>query len=123
MSATGYAAQHLPPGPERDEVLGLIRVGVKFSAQHNGSKPGFMHRYLLGLANGMGGDLSFERLLLELRFEARRRALLGADKSPIEQVDESFELLTWHDPRRGRRQTPFGTLRNAWTGVRKRILG
>lgn len=121
MSATGYVAQHLPHGPELEEVLGLIRVGVKFSAQRGG-KPGFMHWYLLGLVDGMGGDLSFERLLLELRFEARKRALLGPEKSPIERVDDSFELLTWHDPRRGRRQMPFGSLRNAWTVVRKKVL-
>lgn len=123
MSCTGYAAEYLPPGPERDEVLGLIRIGVKFAAQMTGSKPGFMHRYLLGLADGMGGDLSFERLLLELKVEARKRELLGADTSPVERVDETFELLTWHDPRRGRRQMPFGSLRNAWTGVRKKVLG
>jgi hypothetical protein len=123
MSCTGYAAEYLPPGPERDECLGLIRIGVKFASQHNGSKPGYMHRYLLGLVGGMEGDLSFDRLLLELRFEARKRDLLGDDRSPIERVDESFEVLVWHDPRRGRRQMPFGTLRNAWTVVRKKVLG
>lgn len=122
MSCTGYAAAHLPPGPDREEVLCLIRIGVKFAAQHNGSKPGFMHRYLLGLAGRMGADLSFERLLIELRLEASWRALLGVEKSPIEKVDEEFELLTWHDPRRGRRQMAFGTLRNTWTAVRKKIL-
>lgn len=123
MSCTGWAAEFLPQGPERDACLGLIRIGVKFSAQHNGSKPGFMHRYLLGLAAGMGGDLSFERLLLELKLEARKRELLGADTSPVERVDETFELLTWHDPRRGRRQMPFGTLRNQLSAVRKKVLG
>lgn len=122
MSCTGYAAEYLPPGPELEELLGLVRIGVKFAAQHNGSKPGFMHRYLLRLAGGMGGDLSFERLLLELKLEARKREVLGADKSPVERVDEEFEVLTWHDPRRGRRQMPFGTLRNAWTAARKKNL-
>lgn len=121
MSCTGYAAEYLPPGPEREEVLGLIRIGVKFAAQHNGRKHGFLHGFLLDLARGMGGELSFERLLLRLRHEALKRDLLGDEASPMEKVDDGFELLTYHDPRRGRVQMPFGTLRNRWTDVRKKI--
>lgn len=121
MSATGYAAQHLPPGPERDECLGLIRAGVTFTAQQNGRKPGFLHCFLLALAGRLEGDLSFNGLLLELRVEARKRELLGEETSPVEKVDEAFEVLTYHEPRRGRIQMPFGTLRNKWTEVRKKI--
>jgi hypothetical protein len=122
VSATGYADQFLPPGPERDECMGLMRLGFEMAKQHTGRKRGFLYNYLLELARGMGGALTFERLVLELRLQARRRELLGEGTSPIEKVDEEFELLTWHDPRRGRRQTPFGTLRNRWTDVRKFFL-
>lgn len=122
VTCTGDAAMHLPPdGPVRDELLGLVRLGLAIEAQHTGRKPGFLHNYLTGLAGCMGGDLSFNRLLLELRLAAKKRALLGENISPIENVDESFELLTYHDRRRGRIQMPFSTLRNKWSKVRKKI--
>jgi len=124
VTCTGDAAEHLPPeGPVRDELLGLVRLGLAIEAQHTGRKPGFLHNYLVDLAARVGGDLTFNGLLLELRLEARKRELLGDDASPSERVDEGFELFTYHDPRRGRIQMPFGTLRNRWTDVRKKILG
>jgi hypothetical protein len=119
MSCTGYAAEYLPPGPERDECLGLIRIGVKFAAQHTGRKHGFLHNYLLGLARGMGGELSFERLLLRLRHEALKRELLGDEASPVEEIDEGFKMLAYYDPRLGRRQITLCTLRNKWSKVRE----
>jgi hypothetical protein len=34
---TGAASEYLPPDdPERDELLGLVRLGLKFQAQHTG---------------------------------------------------------------------------------------
>lgn len=121
MSVTGYVYHHLPEGPERDEALKLIRIGFKFDAQHNGKKPGFMACYLAGLAKRINGPLTFESLLLELRIQALARSVNGEAESPIENVDLSFELLTYHHPRRGRLQMPFGTLRNYLTTVKKEV--
>lgn len=124
ITCTAIAAEHLPPdGPVRDELLGLVRIGLAIKAQHTGRKPGFLHNYLLGLAGGMGGELNFERLLLRLRHEAMKRELLSDEAIPVEKVDEGFELLTYHEPRRGRVQMTFGTLRNKWTKVRKIFSG
>lgn len=119
MSVTGYVYDRLPEGPERDEALGLIRLGFKIAAQHNGKKPGFMACYLADLAKRIHGPLTFESLLLELRIQALARSVNGEAESPIENVDLSFELLTYHHPRRGRLQMPFGTLRNYLTTVKK----
>lgn len=119
MSVTGYVYDHLPEGPERDEALGLVRLGFRFAAQHNGKKPGFMACYLADLATRIHGPLTFESLLLELRIQALARSVNGEAESPIENVDLLFELLTYHHPRRGRLQMPFGTLRNYLTTVKK----
>jgi hypothetical protein len=119
MSVTGYVYDHLPEGPERDQALGLIRLGFKIAAQHTGKKPGFMACYLADLAKRIHGPLTFESLLLELRIQALARSVNGEAESPIENVDPAFELLTFHHPRRGRVQMPFGTLRNHLTRVKK----
>lgn len=104
---------------DREELLLLVRLGVKIRAQHNGKKPGFLACYLTDLAKRINGPLTFESLLLELRYQARVREVQGENASPIESVNVSFELLTYHDPRRGRLQMPFGTLRNHLTTLKK----
>lgn len=107
------------PASDRDELLVLIRLGVKFRAQHTGKKPGFLACYLADLAKRINGPLTFDSLLLELRYQARVREVQGAAASPVEKVDAQWELLTYHDPRRGRLQMPFGTLRNHLTTLKK----
>jgi hypothetical protein len=120
MGVTGYVYDNLPEGPERDEAIVMIRLGVKFAAQQNiGKKPGFMACYLTDLATRIKGPLTFESLLLALRIQALTLSVDDESDSPIENVDLSFELLTYHHPRRGRLQMPFGTLRNYLTKVKK----
>jgi hypothetical protein len=104
---------------DREELLLLVRLGVKIRAQHNGKKPEFLACYLADLAKRINGPLTFESLLLELRYQARVREVQGEAASPIEGVDLAFDLLTYHHPRRGRLQMPFGTLRNHLTRVKK----
>lgn len=104
---------------DREELLLLVRLGVKIRAQHNGRKPGFLACYLSDLAKQINGPLTFESLLLELRYQARVREVRGESASPIESCDASFELLTYHHPRRGRLQMPYGTLRNYLTTLKK----
>lgn len=102
---------HLPPGFERDELVRLARLGAKFAAQHRGRRPGFLRRYVRELV-GKLETRTFEALLVELELDAVRRDVLGEDASPIERVDRSFEVLTYHDPKHGRRQVTFKTIRN-----------
>lgn len=122
ITTTGAAAEHLPAdGPERDEILGLVRLGLRFRAQQDGRRPGFMRRYLIDLARKLEPPMTFERLLLQLAFEAQRRAFLGAAESPIEKIDRAADLVTYHDPKHGRLQVTFKTLRNHWTAVKKNL--
>ena len=34
-SATGCVAHYMPAGPKRDELLGLVRIGIKFKQQQH----------------------------------------------------------------------------------------
>lgn len=123
ITTTGAAAEHLPAdGPERDEILGLVRVALRFCDEQAGRRPGFMRRYLIDLARKIEPPMTFERLLLQLAFEAQRRAFLGVAESPIEKIDREFEMVTYHDQKHGRLQVTFKTLRNHLTAVKK-ILG
>lgn len=105
----------LPPGPERDEMLGLVRLGARFKAQQAGRRRGHLHKYIVDIVSGMKLPVSFDRLLDELELAAARRELQGAAASPIEKVDRVFDLVTHHNPRAGRRQITFGRLRNIFT--------
>jgi hypothetical protein len=111
---TGTLVRCIPAGLERDELLGLVRIGIKFAAQqHAGRRPGFLHRYVAGVVASMTAPVTFERLIVELELAAARRN--GGGETPIEQCSRSFELLTYHDPGRGRLQVSFGRLRNIFT--------
>ena len=117
-TATGYAAQHLPPGPQCDEIMVTLRVGLKFQQQQHGRRPGFLHRYIAGIVASTAAPATFDGLLEELELEATRRATDG-EAAPIETVNRVWELVTYHRPRRGRLQVAFGTLRNYFTAARK----
>ena len=49
MTATGALVQYVPEGPERDELLGLLRIGMAFRAQQRGRRPGFLTGYVRAL--------------------------------------------------------------------------
>ena len=102
---------HLPPGFERDELVRLVRVGAKFAEQHRGRRPGFLRRYVGELVRRLE-TRTFAALLVELELDAVRRDVRGERASPIERVDRSFEVLTYHDPKHGRRQVTFKRIRN-----------
>lgn len=121
MSVTGYLYENLPDSPERDNAMGLVRMGIAFKQNHIGRRHGYFFNYLVNLAGKINTTLTFDCLLTELSFEARRRELLGETVSPIEKVDREWELLTYHDPKRGRQQMPFATLRNKLSQVKTRL--
>ena len=108
----------IPEGPKRDELLGLVRIGIIFSQQqHAGRRPGFLHRYVAGIVARMAPPVTFERLIEALELAATRRN--GGDETPIEHCSRAFELLTYHDPRKGRLQVTFGRLRNIFTEAKR----
>lgn len=117
-TATGVAAAYIPPGKQRDQVMYLIRLGLPFRAQHVGRRPGFLHHYICGIVAGMEKP-TFTNLLAELDLAAARRDA-GGDREPIERVSRSFQLLTYHDPRAGRIQITFGTVRNYLTAAKNK---
>ena len=119
-TATGSVDYYFPPGDKRDHVMGLVRLGQVFERQHCGRKPGYLHHYICGIVAAMEKP-TFANLLAELDLAAARRDA-GDGSSPVERVSRSFELLTFHDPRAGRCQITFGTLRDYLTAAKKRKI-
>jgi len=120
--ATGALVRHVPAGKELDELLTLVRIGLRFRAQQKvGKKPGALARLVLDCARRAGPPYTFEKLLMEMAYAARRRALLGEYVSPVLEVDRSCDLVTINLPKRGIVDVPFGTLRNHLTRA-KNIL-
>ena len=114
MTATGMLLRFIPEGPERDELLGLVRIGVVFRNQQHGRRPGFLTRYVRRVVGTINRP-TFAALLIELELEALRRDLRGEDASPIERVNREWEMVTYHDPKRGRQQVSFKHIRNIAT--------
>ncbi|PTR07108.1 hypothetical protein C8R32_10864 [Nitrosospira sp. Nsp5] len=116
MSISRYIETSLPPGPERDQIIGLVNLGLSFQQQQNkGRRPGPLKAYLLKLIQKIDGPVSFDRLLEELELEAVRRDMHGTAASPIEQVNRVWAIVTYHHPRNGRQQLTFKTIRNKLT--------
>jgi len=113
MNLTRYVETSLPPSPEREEVLVLVKLGLSFQKQQRiGKRPGFLKDYLLKLFSTIDGPVTFDRLLHELELEAARRDMYGDNESPIEKVDRIWHLVTYHHPRTGRQQLTFKSIRN-----------
>lgn len=114
--ATGALVRFVPEGPEHDELLMLVRTGITFKRNHVGRRPGFLHRYIAGIVASMAAP-TFERLLEALELAATRRN--GGHENPIEHCSRSFSLLTYHDPRHGRKQVTLARVRNIFTEAKR----
>jgi hypothetical protein len=113
VNVTSYLENALPPSPEREELLALVRLGLSFQKhQRVGKRPGPLKAYLLKVAGKLESPVTFEKLLEELELEAVRRNMHGTTASPIEKVDRVWEIITYHHPRTGRQQLTFKTIRN-----------
>jgi hypothetical protein len=113
MNLTHYVETALPPSPEREELLTLVKLGLSFQRQQRiGKRPGFLKDYLLRLLTTIEGTVTFDRLLQELELEAARRDIYGENESPIEKVDRVWEIISYHHPRTGRQQLSFKSIRN-----------
>ncbi len=113
------ARRLLPPGRELDELVTVIRLGLKFRAQQRGRRPGYLHEYIQAVVARLAVPCTFASLIDELERDAARRALYGVKVSPVESVNRPWELVTIHEPRRGARKVPFKTIRNALTKCKK----
>lgn len=121
-TATGMVAQYLPPGPARDELLGLVRLGLKFRQRHGtGKKPGPIARLVLECARRAGEPHTFDAVLVELSLAARRRAFLGDRSMIVLDVSREDEFVTVDVPGRAPRDIPFATIRNHLTQAKKRL--
>ena len=50
MNETHYLEAALPPGPEKDRIIGLVNLGLSFQKQQRiGKRPGFLKDYFLKL--------------------------------------------------------------------------
>lgn len=115
--ATGRLVRALPPGPERDELLGLVRIGVRFKSQHVGRRPGALATLVAEIVGTMKDKPTFRNLLHELELAAARRSLYGP-AHPIEKVDRIWQVLTYHEGGE-RKQTTFDRVRNILTDAKK----
>ena len=118
---TGVAAPYLRGGPLRDELLGLIRIGIKFYQNHHaGGHPGFLRRYITGIVTSMAPPMTFERLLVELEIQAARRNLAGTgdDLPPVESVNRAREEIVYYEKKK-ERIAQFSYLRNIFTQAKK----
>jgi hypothetical protein len=107
---------------DQTELLTMAALGRAFAAQHGkGRRVGFRHRLVLELCQRIEGMPTFETLLYQLELAAARRRIHGEAASPVESVDRIWELVTIHEPAYGRRQMPFGTLRNLLTFARRQF--
>jgi hypothetical protein len=114
-TATGTAALYLPADESGRELMGLIRLGQKVAAQWVGRRTGTLAHVVLRCAQRGGPPYTFKQLLYELEYEAVIRSQDGERASPIEKVDRHWQLVTYHDPKLGRQQRPFATVRNKLT--------
>jgi hypothetical protein len=121
MSAADFALDNLPDSPEKDEILGLLRVMAAWKKNHCGRRPGAVHKYLMEVADGLGDNLSFDALVLELRYRLLRGHGNYANSADglLDDVDTAEQTVTWCEPGKDCRTMPFSTLANKWTKVRK----
>lgn len=119
MTATGTLVANFPPGPERDELLGLVRIGYAFRQQHKGRAPGRLSKLIQETVASMSNPPTLENLLDELALLAARREMHGPDASMIEKVDRSWRLVTVNDPQR--RQVTFKTVEGHLTRAKKNL--
>ena len=123
-TATETLLRYVPAGPTRDELLELVRTGAKFlQQQHIGRRPGFLRRYVTNIVALLDSP-TFENLIDELELEAARRGFSETSKGrpPIEEVNRIWDLVKYHDPKRGEVQVTFGRLRNILTSAKKSLF-
>lgn len=98
--------------PGDDELLMLVRYGMKFANQHRGKRPEFLRQFLTSIVARMPEPVRFADLLKELGLHAARRELYGEQASPIEKVDRRECTLTYRHPIKGAKKIGFRSLAN-----------
>lgn len=121
MTTTGYLFDNLPAGPERDQALGLVRVGLKFQAQQSGRKSDSITRYLASLARGLP-KCSISALLEKLETESFRHDY-GAGACACTRVNRIHETVTFWHPKRGETEISFPSLIVKLSRLKKSSFG
>lgn len=119
-TATGYCAEYLPEGPERDEALGLIRVGLIFRAEQRGRKPDAITAYLALLVREMPKP-SFRTLLEKLEADSARHDY-GAGECVCVGINRVHEVATFFHPKRGELEISFPSLIVKLSRLKKSLI-
>ena len=77
---TGRLHALLPEGPERDELLGIARLGVKMKRQHVGKRPEFIQNYFRSIVERLAVRLErkptfYDFMSSSMRLSWRRQTL------------------------------------------------
>ena len=113
-TTTGYAAAHLPPGPECDAILVDLRLAWQFVAQHKGRRPGPLANEVATLCRQSARPMTFASLLDEI--EAR----LARGQGCVTGLNRVRQTLDYRDKGKTIR-IEFSTLRNHLTPAKKKL--
>lgn len=117
--ATGILVASMPPGPARDEILGLVRQAWEFRKQWVGRRPGPLTREVQQIVLQRGALNSFEWLLDQLE-DAALRSPAGGDVSCVIRVNRVRRTLDYRDRSAGRTfQVSFKRLQNILSECKK----
>lgn len=120
IGATSIAAKYLPPGEEADQILSLIRLGVKFRGQQRGKKAELLSKIIFECVKRTGRPYSFNQLLDQLEIESVRRDKSGAKSSCIENVNRPYREVTYYNPGTGVEKTVgYSAIQRHLTKARK----
>lgn len=107
----------VPPGAERDVVIGLVKLGATFKCQHVGRRPGALAELVLKLMESAGAPYTFKRLVLEMEYEAVKRS--RGFPSQIEEVDKEAMTVAVELPGRGIVERKFSAVRRHYYEAKK----
>jgi hypothetical protein len=104
-----------------EQLQQLAALGEKFKRQQKGKRPEAFYRYVFDIVKQLDKP-TFDNLLYELKLAAIRRRDKGERGEPIEAVNHVWQIVIFHDKKKGRIHKAFGTVRNTLTRVKKELL-
>ena len=114
FSATGALVRCVPEGPEREELLRLVRIGVEFARRQQLGRPrNALYAHVVAVVGRMPAPVTFDALVAELQLDAR------SGGTPILHVSRSFATVTYETERKDQIEITFGRLRNVLTDAKK----
>lgn len=111
--------QYVPDTPVKDELLRLVEIGAAFQCQHVGRRPSELRTIVLELLRKAGEPYTFERLILEMEYEALRRC--SGFESRIDEVDREMESVFIDLPKTGIVERKFSAIRRHFDYAKKSL--